>query len=590
MEQSHCDEYKRNGTFFFPPPKRVLDKKKRLVQSFTHTQTMAAPAVIRRLPEHLPRLPDAYASRSSPEFEAGLLRVLHQVHHEHRIRTTALAALVRVCNRVAHALLLSIDLNEGGTSLAFPESVGLPEILLQGAQSQTKAREGGGEDARFKLELPLTESSRWYAEYVELHEEKSLQPLGATSQIDLVAFVDYIFGEIVEIAGNYSDQSSRHTISVVDVSLALNCDCEMVHLLKYLGDPLLLSYIDALAEHFAPNQAAWRNVDAYSWYHKPEQVELLAQQYARGELLPGDEYFERLHGIRPLQFFGNHRSFYLDFRSKPHGEPAAASDDKGSLVFSFALRDKAGAWMPIVCELRASRSLACFRETGNGFCVAYINTNKGSKPSCKLGDQTHALLFNTTTPDEKEEEKDADKRTSSVSSSASSSSFLPYESNLLDQGNHIEEENKHIKDKFIVASQLAQLDRFGASLFTANHPMAVRVHFTATLVDVVSRELGLPILPMVLLRLIGEYEPANLPYIKYNHLHKQKPDRMTTLFSTLNGMKRERKHREAVELVMSKLLNVGKSLGHSEPPDRDEDEEEDHEEEDGEDEEEEMQE
>jgi len=55
--------------------------------------------------------------------------------------------------------------------------------------------------------------------------------------------------------------------------------------------------------------------------------------------------------------------------------------------------------------------------------------------------------------------------------------------------------------------------RWGPQLYACNHPPRVRAQFTAAALDAALAESGLPQLPIVLLHLIGEYQPAELPYI-----------------------------------------------------------------------------
>lgn len=65
----------------------------------------------------------------------------------------------------------------------------------------------------------------------------------------------------------------------------------------------------------------------------------------------------------------------------------------------------------------------------------------------------------------------------------------------------------------MAAVSMANFRRYSLQLFPNFHPPAVRSHFTACLLDRASQAAGLPVLPLELLRLIGKYEPADLPYL-----------------------------------------------------------------------------
>ena len=69
-----------------------------------------------------------------------------------------------------------------------------------------------------------------------------------------------------------------------------------------------------------------------------------------------------------------------------------------------------------------------------------------------------------------------------------------------------------LQHAFIVALAMADFNQHSLELFPNFHPPAVRAHFTACLLDRASQSAGLPVLPLELLQIIGEYEPADLPY------------------------------------------------------------------------------
>lgn len=586
------------------------------------------------LPEQLPRLPDAYANRSTPELNSGILVVLRQVAPDMGILPTALTHLARMCNRLAHALLLSIDLNAGSTTFAVPLSVELGELLVHGTKEQDKARDQILDgNATGGLVLPIMEPTRWFSEYHEIHLESKLRRLDATTTIQLLAFVEYMVAEWIELGKHYCCQDCDCTaISVQDITTAINNDTELVKLSKYLGTSM--SYMQAIAAHFEPNRDAWKKLDAHSWYHKPTEVALLAQKYAYGELLPGDDHFYRKHGIRPLQFFGNHRSLDPKLRTKPPrtttedsggggGDDEENEGEKGSVVFSFELRDTAGVLVPLVCELRRSRSRARFRLADSGENIADIFPHNNKKLQCVVKwTRDQVARFDV---DKQQDEKDvqtsgSNKRLKLTDALAERIVIAPkskpmsrvslfhgrpisaasellvrkrkkYE-NAVYQLERLETEMLHarpialLEDKLIIASQLACLgSRLSTSLFTANHPLAVRSHFTATLVDVVSSQVGLPTLPTVLLQLIGEYEPANLPYIKHEG-EPLFPENHCCAYTRLLALQPSFDRRAAVNRFTSTLLEVGPVLhtadsGYLQPSDSDITEEEEEEEEEG---------
>ena len=60
--------------------------------------------------------------------------------------------------------------------------------------------------------------------------------------------------------------------------------------------------------------------------------------------------------------------------------------------------------------------------------------------------------------------------------------------------------------------------------FSALQPLPVRIQFTAAALDSASQAAGLPLLPTALLLLIGEYDPATLPYYPAEETQAQRSE------------------------------------------------------------------
>jgi hypothetical protein len=536
-------------------------------------------AASRVLPDVLPRLPDAYANVCTTGLRQGILAVLEQVHPGHAISPTGLPAVARLLNRCAHALVLSLEMNhERGDQPAeflFPEYTDLGELYKRGTSESNETRTKYREGKKCTLVVPQSEGTRWLDEFCTLHPESVLMvhKPEAENQLAVVAWVEYIAAELLELGGNCSHARRSRVIEAVDVVRVVEYDIELKPMAAYLGESR--TYLDALRERFEPNQQAWLQYNRdYGWYHDPDKIKLYAQQYARGEKLPGDDYFFRKHGIRPLQFFGNHRSLdhILCRRFKTEDDYYEPEEPKtrGSIVFSFEVRDGEGVWVPFVCELRKSRGCALFYTTDTGTLAAQVScVNDEATPQCTVKwteDQVARFGVRPKDPDasfatastHKRQKLDDDpdgsqqkqcissifpvpapaprsssfrgmrvfgRRAVAASASAITRKRKTYQDAIATLESKLKQEIEDMRpraifeDKLLVAAQLAQLHRFGPTLFTDNHPLAVCIYFTATLVDLVSTQNGLPTLPDVLLQMIGAYAPAeDLPYIKYEDL------------------------------------------------------------------------
>jgi hypothetical protein len=523
------------------------------------------------LPAELPRLPAAYANQCTPDLQKGILSVLEQVHSGYAIRPNALALLVQLCNRFAHTLCLLLDKSsnkDASDPFLFPPCAGMGELCTYGnseaVKAQTKLLNG---DAKGGLCFVRSDTTRWMEEFHELHPESKLSSsITPMKEIAILAWVEYITAELIEVAGKFTMRRQSFTIEGQDLIRGILNDKDLASMAMYLGTSSI-SYLDAMYDHFEPNRSAWLTFDlAYGWYHDAVQVKRYAQQYARGELLPGDEYFFRQHGVRPLQFWGNRRSLDPVMRRKYQAmNDNACYDDveeKGekrcqhAIVFSFEVRDAQGVWVPFVCELRAQRSLARFFLADTGQFAAEIAPNdvlirsqlparcmikledhdvarfgplpphRHSNKKQRLESSPQAVMIHVKLPDPATISKPLPNatvfptRVSGASSVELTRKRKEYEDALAIVNGSLLDELEEIRpkaileDKLLIATQLVRLDLFSPALFTSNHPLAVRERFTAELIDYVSTQNNLPTLPTVLLQLIGEYEPANdLPYI-----------------------------------------------------------------------------
>jgi hypothetical protein len=504
------------------------------------------------LPDELPRLPDTYANQCPSSLQQGIKKALTLIYPDHSITSHGILVVARILNQFSHALLLSIEMNgdtcDPSRAFLFPSCAGMGELYAYGIKEVAN-----GQPVEQNACMKHSDVLRWIEEFRELHsnsfltkQQQQQQQQQHATLITVTAWVDYMAFEILEVAGRYSSSRSLYVIDGMDVIRSISFDDELKPFTKYLGDSH--SYVDIMSMQFESNRDAWREFDqGYSWFHNAAKVDLYAQQYARGELLLGDDYFFRQHGIRPLQFFGNHLSHYLKL-SKNDTNP----NERGCVVFSFEVRDAHGAWLPLVCELRASHSLAQFRTADNGQLVASIQSQHNLSPCCVVALTDKELARFMSNPSTHKRQRLEDEHIHSVFSSTTLPAPIiiaqskpldnPFRHQIMSESENILTRKRKqyetaletlanklkpqafLEDKLIIATQLSRLDRFGPSLFTSNHPLKVRARFTAALIDHVSTQNGLPMLPTVLLQLIGEYDPVtDLPYIQgsSDSLHRQ---------------------------------------------------------------------
>jgi hypothetical protein len=529
------------------------------------------------LPDVLPRLPDVYADVCTLEMQQGIHSSMKDSHKARVISTTGLHMIGRLLNRFAHALLLSIVLNADGEQpheVMFPECAGMIQLHHHGktmVDRQLNRHRSSRTPSHSSFISLQSQIARWIEEFRQCHPAAVTLNVTEENRVMITAWVDYMTAELLEISNSTCcGRSDWSVIESVDVVRGVERDEELRPLVAYLG--ATCTYIDALRERFAPHRSLWQTYDrTYGWYHDDATTKRYAQQYARGELLPGDAYFFRQHGIRPLQFFGKHRSLdralcrrFADGEEEDDFYKAETPSSRGSVVFSFELRDAHDRWMPLICELRESRGCARFYTANKGDLVASVScASKEDTPRCTIQwsealvaahfgggvssepsnvshivntnhkrqrlldqHQTSAISSIFQVPDAVSHSKSFQgirpfvRRAKGVSIQNIKDKRKVYKAKLkaleakLRQEIDDERPSAILEDKLLVAAQLAHLHRFGPQLFGENHPPAVRVYFTATLVDVVSTQNGLPILPTVLLHMIGEYAPvADLPYV-----------------------------------------------------------------------------
>jgi hypothetical protein len=471
------------------------------------------------LPNELPSLPDAYANQYTYSMQQGILLAMKQIQiwPGSSITPLALTLIARLLNRLAHALLLSFDMNGVDTAVfEFPARTGMGGRISEKVneaigEAQTKLSHGHSNGGLCFL---LSNAKRWLDEFRELHTESTLAELSSEEgQIGLLVWVECIAVGTLELAGGYSGSRGSSVIEAQDVIRSFYNAPNLASMTRYLSASR--SYVDIIGERFEHNRSAWVAFDrTYSWYHDVAKVAHYAQQYARGALLPGDKYFFRTHGIRPLQFFGNHRSIDHVLRCAYLIENDTNAIERGAIVFSFEVCDAHGAWMQLVCEVRASLTRARFYMADSGNAVATMKP-----PSMASSSSASAPHITIELDADQIARFSANEGAVAEPSSASANKKRRLEDQQRGQAcaeSYSTQCAKSIlSEKLLAATQLARLDRFGPSLFTVNHPLKVRVRFTAELIDYASTCYNLPVLPTVLLELIGEYAPiSDLPYIQ----------------------------------------------------------------------------
>jgi hypothetical protein len=561
--------------------------------------------LLQSLPDLLPRLPDTYVHRCSPEFKAAVLVILLEFSPDTAMQATALDELIGLCNRFAHALLLSMDLNAGCTTLVFHSSVqaAMVNFVRRGSSEQCKAllllQKG---DETGNLELPRSETTRWYAEYREAHNDGNIivcashRSLSSEQQVSLMTWIQFLVNVCVFCFSEFIYNTPGSLITVLDMAQVIQNTPELLAWAKYLGAPC--TYQQAMIAYFRPRQAEWTKVHASSWYHTPAKVMHMATLYAHGQVQLGDEYFARTHGIRPLQFFGNHRSLDPQLRTKPPGgenkddDDSSDNENKGAIVFSFALCDKSGVWVPFVCELRASRGRARFRAGDTGQVVAeVISVRKQTKaqpsnePSelsrktlkCRITDQALVDRFDVEAPQAPLRQAKPKSLWHTLCPTPISETWLHSNRDSPVALSCVKADGLsastcasiRLENKFIVATQLGRLRWWTDALYTDNVSLAARVLFSATVVDVISQAGGLPVLPDVLLRIIGEYVPADdVPFVKPIEEEETPPPPSTSsngnawtyIATALHAQEPEYQRRQQRNLISNTLLQTGQAL------------------------------
>ena len=171
------------------------------------------------LPTELPVLPASVLERRDSEFEDALKVLLRQIHPTIHLTRGSAAACWRLAAAAAHALLLGAERNGGEVRLqSDPQQPPLTQLLFYSEDSRKNSI-----TSQEQLVFSPPIAARWLADYRAVHPQSPLQ-LNDDAVRDLLALVEFLLAEVLELSANIAVDRNRDFIKTKYVFLVSRID------------------------------------------------------------------------------------------------------------------------------------------------------------------------------------------------------------------------------------------------------------------------------------------------------------------------------------------------------------------------------